>query len=65
VSGKVYSVSSYISMHPGGSGAIAKNCGKDASQGFMTQGGRGSHSQYAYELLGTFLLGALGAPVPK
>jgi cytochrome b involved in lipid metabolism len=59
VSGKVYSVSSYISMHPGGSSAIANFCGQDATTGFSTRGGTGTHSTSARSILGGFLVGTL------
>jgi cytochrome b involved in lipid metabolism len=59
ISGKVYSVSSYISMHPGGSGAISSRCGQDATTAFETRGGSGTHSSSARSLLGGFLVGTL------
>lgn len=59
VSGKVYSVSSYITKHPGGQGAIINSCGKDATTAFNTQGGNGSHSSSAKTMLGSFLIGTL------
>ena len=59
VSGKVYSVSNYISMHPGGSMAITNVCGQDATTAFNTRGGTGSHSTSAKNTLGTLLLGNL------
>ncbi len=59
VSGKVYSVSSYITKHPGGQGAIINSCGKDATTAFNTQGGNGSHSPSAKTMLGSFLIGTL------
>jgi len=60
---KVYGVTDFISEHPGGSFRIIPNCGKDATEGFETQGGRGSHSQDAYQLLPEFLLGEIGTTV--
>jgi cytochrome b involved in lipid metabolism len=63
VSGKVYSVSSYIAMHPGGRSAIITMCGKDATAAFTSRGGTGSHSSSARSLLGTFLVGSLGSTV--
>jgi cytochrome b involved in lipid metabolism len=59
VSGKVYSVSNYISMHPGGSMAITNVCGQDATTAFETRGGTGTHSGSARSTLGTLLLGNL------
>jgi len=60
---KVYGVTDFISEHPGGSFRIIPSCGKDASEGFETQGGQGSHSQDAYQLLPEFLIGEIGATV--
>lgn len=73
VSGKVYSVSSYLSMHPGGRSVILERCGKDATTAFSTRGGEGKHSSSAWSILGTFFVGTLGttpltqvsAPTPK
>jgi cytochrome b involved in lipid metabolism len=63
ISGNVYSVGSYISIHPGGKKALTNQCGKDATTAFNTQGGKGSHSSSAHATLNTFLIGtlALGA----
>lgn len=60
---KVYGVTDFINEHPGGSFRIIPSCGKDATEGFETQGGRGSHSQDAYQLLPEFLLGEKGATI--
>ncbi len=59
VSGKVYSVGGYISMHPGGSFAISSRCGQDATTAFNTRGGSGTHSANARSILGGFLVGTL------
>lgn len=59
ISGSVYSVTSYISMHPGGSRRIINVCGQDATSEFEgIQGGRG-HSNYANSLLNQYLVGTL------
>jgi cytochrome b involved in lipid metabolism len=63
VSNKVYSVASYISMHPGGRSTIINQCGKDATTVFANRGGTGKHSGSAYTMLGTYLIGTLGASV--
>lgn len=63
VSGKVYSVSSYIAMHPGGKSTIVNNCGKDATTVFTNRGNTGKHSSSAYTMLGTYLVGTLGSTV--
>jgi len=63
VSGKVYSVSSYINLHPGGRSVITNMCGKDATTAFTTKGGLGTHSSAAWSTLGGFLVGALGSSI--
>jgi cytochrome b involved in lipid metabolism len=63
VSGKVYGVSSYLAMHPGGKSVIVATCGKDATTVFKNRGGTGAHSDSAWSLLGQFLIGAVGATV--
>jgi cytochrome b involved in lipid metabolism len=63
VSGNVYSVASYISMHPGGRTAIINQCGGDATTAFTTRGGTGSHSSSAWSLLNTFLIGGISTTV--
>jgi cytochrome b involved in lipid metabolism len=64
VSGNVYGVSGYISMHPGGSSTIVNQCGKDATTAFNTKGGNGSHSANAHSILNGLLVGALSVPTP-
>lgn len=61
INGNVYSVASYIPMHPGGSQRIVNVCGGDATSVFTGTGGRGSHrhSSYAQSLLGSYLVGPL------
>jgi cytochrome b involved in lipid metabolism len=63
ISGKVYSVTKYLPIHPGGSGEITPYCGKDATTAFATKGGKGSHSQSAAQALSSFYVGDLGASV--
>lgn len=63
VSNKVYNVTSYINSHPGGTMRITSNCGKDATQAYQTQGGKGSHSSSATAMLQTLYIGDLGATV--
>lgn len=64
VSNNVYSVASYIAMHPGGRSAIVNQCGGDATTAFQTRGGTGSHSSSARSTLNTFLIGTLGTSAP-
>ena len=56
VNGKVYDVTSWISQHPGGAGAIISMCGIDGSSAFNGQ--HGGQRRPATELA-SFLLGPL------
>lgn len=61
VDGAVYNVTPYIAdgKHPGGA-EILKGCGKDATDLFHTQGGKGEdHSAMAQNYLKTFQVGVL------
>lgn len=55
INGNIYSVASYIPMHPGGARRIANLCGGDATGGYNGQG----HSSYSDSLLGSYLVGPL------
>ena len=63
ISSKIYNVTSYLSIHPGGRNVIITYCGKDATVGFQTKNGGGSHSSYAYSLLPTYYVGDIVAAV--
>jgi cytochrome b involved in lipid metabolism len=58
IEGRVYDVTAFISRHPGGN-EILRGCGKDATQLFETQGGEGSHSSTAREILNGLQIGTL------
>ena len=59
ISGKVYSVSPYLTIHPGGAAVIGLYCGRDATSAFQTKGKSPgiSHSSYAQSLLSNYLVG--------
>lgn len=59
ISNNAYDVTSFLSEHPGGAFEITPYCGKDATQAFETQGGRGAHSQTANEMLATYFIGTV------
>jgi cytochrome b involved in lipid metabolism len=63
ISGKVYDLTSFLSVHPGGTGTIAPYCGKDGTMAFATKNTGASHSPYATSLLDTYFIGDLGATV--
>ncbi|RME52388.1 hypothetical protein D6783_04665 [Candidatus Woesearchaeota archaeon] len=61
IDGSVYDVTGFISEHPGGAGEIVTRCGEDASDAFVTKGGKGKdHSAFAYELLAKYFIGRVG-----
>lgn len=59
VQGKVYNVTSFLPRHPGGTEILIPFCGRDASSGFDTKGGKGQHSASAQSLLRSFYVGDL------
>jgi len=65
VNGNIYDVTTYLNAHPGGRQAILSFCGKDGTTAFLTQGGQGSHSQYADQLLASFFIGKLNTSVSQ
>jgi cytochrome b involved in lipid metabolism len=63
IENKIYDATNYASIHPGGADRITNFCGKDATQAFLTKGGRGSHSQNAFAQLGVLYIGELNNQV--
>jgi len=59
VNSKVYNVTDFINLHPGGSDKIAPLCGKDATQAFETRGGNGPHPDKAKSVLNNYYIGNL------
>ncbi len=59
ISKNVYDVGKYLELHPGGADVIVPFCGKDATQAFSNQGGRGRHSSVANQELQNHLIGTL------
>jgi cytochrome b involved in lipid metabolism len=59
VSNKVYNVTNFISIHPGGSDKIIPYCGKDASTVFNTRNGKGPHPQKSQNVLDNYYVGNL------
>jgi cytochrome b involved in lipid metabolism len=61
INGNVYNLTSFISKHPGGAGAVKSICGKDGTRAFANQhGNQGSPNS----TLKGFYLGALGSSIP-
>jgi hypothetical protein len=63
INNKIYNVSSYLSVHPGGVGTISSYCGKEASQAFATKDIGRPHSGYASQLLNNYYLGDLNQKI--
>jgi cytochrome b involved in lipid metabolism len=59
VNGKVYDVTTYLPVHPGGASRIIQYCGKDGTQAFDTKGGQGQHSNRANNDLSSLYKGDL------
>ena len=58
IQGKVYDVSVFLPKHPGSQLPVLKMCGKESTEAFLTQGGRGSrHSYDAVDKLTKFYIG--------
>jgi cytochrome b involved in lipid metabolism len=58
INSSVYDITNFLDQHPGGIDVILPYCGKDATQAFNTQGGRGrGHSRSAVALLQDYLIG--------
>lgn len=60
IQNKIYDVTSFMTSHPGGISAIARNCGTDITTLFTTSAGH-RHSSYAYSLLPTYFVADLGS----
>lgn len=59
IEGKVYNVTNYVRIHPGGS-SIIRGCGKDATSLYNNRNGSGrGHSALANRILQTFQIGTL------
>ena len=56
ISGKVYNLTNFISLHSGGPGQIIDYCGKDGTSAFNT----GPHSQKAQNILNNYYVGNFG-----
>jgi cytochrome b involved in lipid metabolism len=57
INNSVYDVSGYIGSHPGGRSSITSRCGQEVGGLFAT-----IHSNFAWNLLGNYLISAIGSP---
>lgn len=60
ISGKIYDLTSYLNIHPGGAYTILPYCGADGTEAFATKDRGQSHSSNAADLLNNFYIGNLG-----
>lgn len=65
VNDKVYNLTSFASLHSGGSTAIDYNCGKDGTMAYNTKGGSGAHRQGDLNILANYYVGDLGQTVTQ
>ena len=56
---KVFDVTSYLDKHPGGARTITPWCGKESTDAFATEDGRGEHSPEAFTALADYYIGLL------
>ena len=59
ISNKVYDVTSYLNIHPGGASTILTYCGQEATQAFATKDMNQPHSTRATNLLDNYFVGNL------
>ncbi len=59
IDNKVYDLTSYLTVHPGGIQTISPYCGKEASQAFATKNTGSTHSANASNILASYYIGNL------
>lgn len=59
ISGKIYDVTSFMSIHPGGVSSIRNYCGQDATNAFNSGSAGHNHSSYARSLLPSYYVADL------
>jgi len=59
INGKIYDLTNFITEHPGGQTSILEQCGRDGSGAFLSRGGTGSHSSFAYSMLPQYYIAEL------
>lgn len=63
IDNKVYNLTAYLNMHPGGPNTILSYCGSDGTNAFNTKdrSRASSHSSYATSLLDSYYIGDVGS----
>ncbi len=59
INNNIYNITSFLSAHPGGAGAIIPYCGKEATQAFNTKDIGQPHSGGAASMLASYYIGTL------
>ena len=59
INNNIYDLSSYLNIHPGGAQTISPYCGQDGTIAFATKDRNQSHSNYANQLLQSYLIGTV------
>jgi cytochrome b involved in lipid metabolism len=59
VDGKVYDLTSFISVHSGGVQAILNDCGRDGTNDFNVRDGKGPHPKSVQNTLNVYYIGNL------
>lgn len=65
ISGKVYNVTKFLDLHPGGALTITPYCGKDATNAFNTRDKNPpqNHTNTAVEMLKSYFVGNVGSAI--
>lgn len=65
ISGNVYDLTPFLTLHPGGAGVMSIFCGKDGTAAFNSKNKKPAvkHSQTAASMLPKYLLGSLGSKI--
>ena len=63
ISNKVYNLTSFLPVHPGGMGLILPYCGKDGTNAFDTKNSGTPHSSTANNILNSYYLGEVGQTI--
>ena len=63
INNKVYNVTSFIAVHPGGASAIVRHCGQESTQAFNTKDVGRPHSASAASMLNSYYIGDLNQTI--
>lgn len=63
INNKIYNVTSFLSLHPGGAGTMTPYCGQEATNAFNTKDKGQPHSSSAVALLANYYIGDLNQKI--